>query len=159
MEGQLRFISGSIQVCQSKSWNPITNIFSFPTRGTLPTSCLDAKFKGLDQGKGNGFYWLNPSGIDDLRNAFVAYCDMTSAGGGWMLVAKITHDFAWICPERRGSSCFNSQVDPLRSNLFHPVHARDFVDLQITKDENSGVHLKKTLIRKIFEGEFVISSI
>ncbi|XP_028392094.1 uncharacterized protein LOC114516738 [Dendronephthya gigantea] len=152
MEGQLRFIAGGIQVCQSRSWSPISNLFSFPSRqGTLPTSCLDAKFKRLDRGKGDGFYWINPSGIDDLKNAIVVYCDMTSAGGGWMLAAKITHDYAWICPERKGSSCFNSEVDPLRSNLFHPAHARDFVDLRITSDENSGVHLKKTVLRKIFE--------
>lgn len=153
MEGQLRFISGGIQVCQSRSWAPITSLFNFSSRqGTLPASCLDAKFKRLDRGKGNGFYWINPSGIDDLKNAFVVYCDMTSAGGGWMLAAKITHDYAWICPERKGSSCYNSEVDPLRSNLFHPSHARDFVDLRITSDENSGVHLKKTILRKIFEG-------
>ena len=159
MEGQIRYISGVIQVCQSKSWTPITNLFSSPTRrGNLPGSCLDAKFKGLDKGKGDGFYWLNPSGVDDLTNAFVAYCDMTAAGGGWMLAAKITHDYAWICPERKGSSCFDSSADPLKANLFHSSHARDFVDLRITQDENSGIHLKKTLIRKIFESKFDIIS-
>ena len=157
MDGQLRYISGLIQVCQSRTWTPISNFSNFPKRqGTLPRSCLDAKFKRLDADKGDGFYWLNPSGMDDLRNAFVAYCDMTVAGGGWMLAAKITHDFAWICPERKGSSCFNSNVDPLRANLFHSSHARDFIDLRITRDENSGVHLPKTLIRKIFESKFVI---
>ena len=155
MEGQIRYISGLIQVCQSRSWTPITNLVSAPSRrGHLPRSCLDAKFKGLDNGKGDGFYWLNPSGVDDLTNAFVAYCDMTSAGGGWMLAAKVTHDYAWICPERKGSSCFDSTVDPLKANLFHSSHARDFVDLRITQDENSGVHLKKTLIRKIFESKY-----
>ena len=157
MEGQIRYISGTVQVCQSKSWTPITTRFNLVARQTsLPVSCLDAKFKGLDKDKGDGFYWLNPSRVDDLKNAFVAYCDMTAAGGGWMLAAKITDDYAWICPERKGSSCISSNVDPMRANLFHSSHARDFVDLRITKDVNSGVHLKKTLIRKIFESKLLL---
>lgn len=130
------------------------SLHALANKGTLPRSCLDAKFKGLDKGKGDGLYWINPSGVDDLRNAFLAYCDMTTAGGGWLLVAKITHDFAWICPERKGSNCLNSRVDPLRANLFHPVHTRDFVDLSITGDVNSGVHLKNSKIRQTFESKY-----
>jgi hypothetical protein len=158
MEGQFRYISGSFQFCQSKSWTPIMNVFNFPgSKDTVPTSCLDAKLKGMDKEKGSGFYWINPTGMADAKNAFVAHCDMTSAGGGWMLAAKITHDFAWICPERKGTNCFHSNVDPLRANLFHFSHARDFIDLRITQDENSGVHLTKRLIRKIFESKFGIT--
>lgn len=150
-EGQLRYISGSIQVCKSRVWTTFESIRPVPKKGKLPLSCLDAKFKGLDKGKGDGAYWINPTGFDDLRNAFLAYCDMTTAGGGWLLVAKVTHDFAWICPELKGLSCGKSGVDPLRANLFHPVHTRDFVDLSVTEDENSGIHLKKSLIRKTFQ--------
>ncbi len=77
---------------------------------------------------------------------------MTTAGGGWTLIAKITHDYAWICPEQKGGNCLGSKVDPLTANLFHSVHARDFVDLTITSDENSGIHLKSSIIRKLFTG-------
>ena len=66
-------------------------------------------------------------------------------------MAKVTHDYAWICPAHKGSNCLNSRVDPLQANLFHAVHARDFVDLSITADENSGIHLKNVIIRKLFE--------
>lgn len=135
-------------------WTPVGSLDALANKGTLPCSCLDTKFKGLDRGKGDGLYWINPSGVDDLRNAFLAYCDMTTAGGGWLLVAKITHDFAWICPERKGLNCLNSRVDPLRANLFHPVHTRDFVDLSITGDVNSGVHLKNSKIRQTFESKY-----
>ena len=50
----------------------------------------------------------------------------------------------------------DSNVDPLTANLFHSVHARDFVDLTITSDENSGIHLRNSLIRKLFTGRFCI---
>ena len=65
-------------------------------------------------------------------------------------MAKITHDYAWICPDRKGGNCLGSKVDPLTANLFHSVHARDFVDLTVTSDENSGIHLKNSIIRKLF---------
>ena len=140
--------NGRLLLCYHNEWREMGWKTTSPQKGKLPTSCLDAKLK--NQNKGDGLYWINPEGVDDLKNAFLAYCDMTTSGGGWTLVAKITDDYAWICPERKGANCLGSKVDPLTANLFHSVHTRDFVDLTITSDENSGIHLKNSIIRKLF---------
>jgi hypothetical protein len=96
-EGDLRYNKNYklYEFCNGSVWRAT---FSPLANGQNPYGAGKSCKAILDDGysKGDGVYWLDPDGYGG-KEAFQAYCDMTTDGGGWMKITnKLINEQSWV---------------------------------------------------------------
>jgi len=76
-----------ILICDGKAYQQVAIAGQLGTQTNPGLHCAEIKAKVT--GVSDGIYWIDPNGAP-TSDAVQTWCDMTSSGGGWTLVARMT---------------------------------------------------------------------
>lgn len=83
--GRLRYAGGALAVCDGVDFRPLARAVDGSTPERAARTCLE--IKRAYPGAPTGTYYLNPSD-GPAAEARPYHCDMTTAGGGWTIIAS-----------------------------------------------------------------------
>ena len=83
-QGDLCFVNGTIRFSDGIDWYNINETAG--ADGSSPEKAAESAtaIKNLDPSVPDGLYWIKPTGWPS--SAIQVYCDMTTDGGGWMMI-------------------------------------------------------------------------
>jgi len=86
--GDVCFVGGTIRFSNGSDWYNLNQTAGFDGSSMDKAAESAAAILLTKPTSTSGLYWIKPSGY--LGTAFQVYCDMSTAGGGWMHVGTIS---------------------------------------------------------------------